>query len=44
MMCHFCHQDVDQPCQDRRDVEQRAESHIDRCETALKDGEAGQDS
>jgi hypothetical protein len=36
MMCHFCKQDVDQPCQTTQDVEQRAEKHIDRCENALK--------
>lgn len=35
MMCQFCKQDVENPCQDERDVQRRAENHIERCENAL---------
>jgi hypothetical protein len=37
MICQFCQQDVNDPCQDTQDMRQRAMSHIDRCERALKD-------
>ena len=37
MICQFCQQDVNEPCQDTQDIRQRAMSHVDRCEKALKD-------
>ena len=36
MRCRFCKQDVDQPCHTLQEMQQRAASHIDRCERALK--------
>ena len=45
MVCQFCKQDVDQPCQDTHEMEQRANDHIDRCEKAFdsqKDASQGQ--
>ena len=36
MLCRFCHQDVDQPCQTAAEVEERAAWHVDRCEGALQ--------
>ena len=37
MICQFCHQDVKEPCHDAQEMRQRAMSHVERCETALKD-------
>jgi hypothetical protein len=37
MICPFCQQDVNDPCHDRQELRQRAMSHVDRCERALKD-------
>jgi len=37
MICQFCQQDVNEPCHDIQDMRQRAMSHVDRCEKALKD-------
>jgi hypothetical protein len=37
MICAFCHQDVKDPCHDIQEIHQRAMSHIDRCEEALRD-------
>lgn len=36
MKCPFCHQDVDNPCHDAQQMEQRATSHVERCERALQ--------
>ncbi len=36
MICQFCKQDVDNPCRNTEQVQQRAEDHVDRCENALK--------
>jgi hypothetical protein len=36
MRCHFCKQDVDNPCQTTQQVQRRAIRHIDHCEHALK--------
>jgi hypothetical protein len=36
MICPFCKQDVDAPCQNTVEMQQRASAHIDRCEMALK--------
>jgi len=41
MMCPFCHQNVDDPCSSPKQVEQRAEAHVERCEQALKDEDQG---
>ncbi|MBJ6128056.1 hypothetical protein [Microvirga splendida] len=37
MKCQFCHQDVDDPCHNRQELQQRAASLVDRCEHALQD-------
>jgi hypothetical protein len=37
MICQFCHHDVKNPCQDVQEMRQRAMSHVERCEMALKD-------
>jgi hypothetical protein len=37
MKCQFCQQDVDDPCHNAQEMRQRAASHVDRCEHALKD-------
>ncbi len=36
MRCQFCEQDVDDPCRDVQDIQQRASNHITRCGNALK--------
>ena len=36
MMCQFCKQDVKDPCHNREEMQQRATSHVERCEKALK--------
>lgn len=46
MVCPYCKQDVDQPCDSMQDVQQRASDHVERCEKALnrqKDASQGQD-
>ena len=35
MMCPFCKQDVNDPCRDAAQIEQRAQNHVERCERAL---------
>ncbi len=37
MKCQFCQQEVDSPCHNSEEMQQRAASHVDRCEHALKD-------
>jgi len=37
MICQFCQQDVKDPCHNVQEMRQRAMSHVERCETALKD-------
>jgi hypothetical protein len=37
MMCQFCKQDVDQPCENAQDVHQRAMNHVERCENAFRE-------
>lgn len=37
MKCQFCQQEVDNPCHNAEEMQQRAASHVDRCEHALKD-------
>ena len=36
MQCQFCHQDVDSPCHNSQEIQQRAASHVERCEHALQ--------
>ncbi|MEZ0167260.1 hypothetical protein [Microvirga sp. TS319] len=36
MKCQFCHQDVDDPCHDPQQMQQRAMNHVERCERALQ--------
>lgn len=36
MMCPFCNQDVANPCHNIQEMQQRAASHIDRCERAYE--------
>ncbi len=36
MICQFCQQDVSAPCHNVQELRQRAMSHIERCESALK--------
>ena len=36
MKCQFCQQDVDNPCHNAEQMHERAVSHVDRCEHALK--------
>jgi hypothetical protein len=36
MICQFCHQDVKDPCHDVQEMRQRAMSHVEHCEKALK--------
>lgn len=37
MICQFCRQDVQDPCQTAQDMRQRAMNRVDRCENALKE-------
>ena len=37
MICQFCQQEVTDPCHDTQEMRQRAMSHVDRCEKALKE-------
>ncbi len=46
MVCQYCKQDVEKPCDSMKDVQQRASDHVERCEKALnrqKDASQGQD-
>jgi hypothetical protein len=36
MICAFCQQDVTEPCHSIQEMQQRAETHIDRCEDAFE--------
>lgn len=36
MKCQFCHQDVENPCHNMQQMQQRAMSHVERCEHALQ--------
>ncbi|NBJ12907.1 hypothetical protein [Microvirga arsenatis] len=36
MKCQFCHQDIDNPCHNAQEMQQRAQSHVERCEHALQ--------
>jgi hypothetical protein len=36
MICPFCKQEVDNPCRNTVEMQQRANSHIERCNPALK--------
>jgi hypothetical protein len=36
-MCQFCHQNVKDSCRNAQEMRQRAMSHVDRCEKALRD-------
>lgn len=36
MRCQFCKEDVRNPCHNAQEMQQRAASHIERCEHALK--------
>ena len=45
MMCPYCKHDVESPCTDMQQVQQRAASHVERCERAFnrhKDASQGQ--
>jgi len=45
MMCPYCKHDVENPCTDMQEVQQRAASHVERCERAFnrqKDASQGQ--
>ena len=37
MICQFCQQDVSAPCHNVQELRQRAMSHVERCESALRD-------
>ena len=37
MICQFCKQEVDDPCRDVHELRQRAISHVERCEDALRE-------
>lgn len=36
MICAYCQQDVNEPCHNVQEMQQRAESHIERCEHAYR--------
>jgi hypothetical protein len=36
MICAFCRQDVNDQCHNMQEMQQRAESHVDRCVTAFE--------
>ena len=36
MMCPYCKRDVENPCHDMQEVQQRATQHVERCEDAFK--------
>jgi hypothetical protein len=37
MICPFCKLDVANPCHNQRDMQERAKTHVERCERALKE-------
>ena len=37
MICQFCQHDVNDPCHDAQKMRDRAMSHVERCEKALRD-------
>jgi plasmid stability protein len=37
MICQFCKQEVDNPCHEVHELRQRAISHVERCEDALRE-------
>ncbi len=37
MICQFCQKDVEAPCHNTQEMRQRAMSHVERCEAALRD-------
>ncbi len=37
MKCQFCHQEIENPCHNAQEMQQRAASHVERCEHALQD-------
>ncbi len=39
MICQFCKQDVDKPCRNAEQMRERAMSHVQHCEKALKDNQ-----
>jgi hypothetical protein len=41
MICQFCKQDVPNPCHNAHQVRERAASHVERCEQALKRQQSG---
>lgn len=45
MMCSYCKHDVENPCTNIQEVQQRATSHVERCERSFnrqKDESQGQ--
>jgi hypothetical protein len=36
MVCPFCKQEVDEPCQSTVEMQRRASEHIEPCDRALK--------
>jgi hypothetical protein len=36
MICQFCKQDVPNPCHNTHQIRERAASHVERCEHALR--------
>ena len=42
MKCQFCQQDIENHCHTTQEMEQRAESHVERCEHALHDRQDSQ--
>jgi hypothetical protein len=40
MICQFCKLNVENPCHDIQEMQQRAANHIDHCEHALKSHQA----
>ena len=36
MICQFCKQDVPNPCRSPHQMRERAASHVERCEHALR--------
>jgi hypothetical protein len=36
MVCQFCKQDVEKPCHNAQEMQQRAMSHVEHCEKALR--------
>ncbi len=42
MMCEFCKQDVEEPCRDGTEVQERSITGITRCQQAQQDRSAQQ--